>query len=347
MSWRLIAVIVLALIMGLVFGGLRVAAAADSAAGFGRVSQLANLGQQVTGLVQALEDERDQTTGVIPAASPRPRPRPSSPGTTRRTPRPAGSGCWPPASAAPSRPTSRPGWPPCFRSINHLGELRSTAQASQSALAVIADYSGPISDMLSLNAQIAQGTADSGLANDVQTLNSLSMAKDAGHPAARASSTTRLTQQLFADGELQALTTAESEQAADLAAFGTTATPAEQTSFRNTVAGPQVNGAELIEEYVISVGSLDTSAAGHQPAGGARAVVLGDVRHDRARCRPSSWGWPDPSSRAASRCSGARSGPRCSPPLLTALILLLVLIATALRRQVPGPAAAQAAGRRA
>src|SRR5690348_8438506 len=63
-SWRLVAVIVLALIMGLVFGGLRVASAAGSAAQFGRVSQLASLGQQVTGLVQALQDERDETTGV-------------------------------------------------------------------------------------------------------------------------------------------------------------------------------------------------------------------------------------------------------------------------------------------
>src|SRR6266704_4374242 len=63
-SWRLIAVIVLELVMGLVFGGLRVASAADSAAQFGRVSQLASLGQQVTGLVQALQDERDETTGV-------------------------------------------------------------------------------------------------------------------------------------------------------------------------------------------------------------------------------------------------------------------------------------------
>src|SRR5690348_1477119 len=56
-SWRLIAVIVMALVMGLVFGGLRLAAAVDSGAQFGRISQLAKLGQQVTGLVQALEDE--------------------------------------------------------------------------------------------------------------------------------------------------------------------------------------------------------------------------------------------------------------------------------------------------
>src|SRR5271165_5338188 len=68
-SWRLIAVIVLALVMGLVFGSLRISAAVDSAAGFGRVSQLASLGQQVTGLVQALEDERDETTGVISGGS--------------------------------------------------------------------------------------------------------------------------------------------------------------------------------------------------------------------------------------------------------------------------------------
>ena len=46
-STRLIAVIVLALLMGLIFGGLRVASAAGSAAEFGRVSQLAELGQQV------------------------------------------------------------------------------------------------------------------------------------------------------------------------------------------------------------------------------------------------------------------------------------------------------------
>ncbi len=68
-STRLIAVIVLALLMGLVFGGLRVASAAESADEFGRVSQLAVLGQQVTGLVQALENERDETTGLLPVAN--------------------------------------------------------------------------------------------------------------------------------------------------------------------------------------------------------------------------------------------------------------------------------------
>ncbi len=65
MSWRLFAVIMLTLVMGLVFGGLRVGAAADSAAQFSRVSQLASLGQQITSLMQALEDERDETCGNV------------------------------------------------------------------------------------------------------------------------------------------------------------------------------------------------------------------------------------------------------------------------------------------
>src|SRR5690348_13876493 len=69
-SWRLFAVIMLTLAMGLVFGGLRVAGATDSAAQFNRVSQLASLGQQITSLTQALANERDKTCGSLPVGDP-------------------------------------------------------------------------------------------------------------------------------------------------------------------------------------------------------------------------------------------------------------------------------------
>ncbi len=109
-SYRLLAVIVLALLMGLVFGGLRVAAAVNSAASFGRVTQLATLGQQVTGLVQALEDERDETAGIIPGRHPRGGGH-GRPALVRRhgCRRRQGKGRWRPASGAPFRPTSSPG----------------------------------------------------------------------------------------------------------------------------------------------------------------------------------------------------------------------------------------------
>ena len=63
-SARLVAVFVVASLTGLVFGGLRVADAVGAASGYGRITQLATLGQQVTALAQDLENERDHTVGV-------------------------------------------------------------------------------------------------------------------------------------------------------------------------------------------------------------------------------------------------------------------------------------------
>src|SRR5260370_15330124 len=55
---RLFAVIVAALLMGVIFGGLRVADAENSATQFSQVSRLANLRQKLTILVHALQNER-------------------------------------------------------------------------------------------------------------------------------------------------------------------------------------------------------------------------------------------------------------------------------------------------
>src|SRR5215475_12608235 len=63
--WRLIALIAIPTVVAMAFAGLRVAAAAGSAADFGRSAQLAALGQQVTGLAQAMEDERDLSADFI------------------------------------------------------------------------------------------------------------------------------------------------------------------------------------------------------------------------------------------------------------------------------------------
>ena len=325
-SYRLLAVIVLALIMGLVFGGLRVAAAVDSAAGFGRVTQLATFGQQTTGLVQALEDERDETAGVIPAATSQAAAKAvrrwyAATDTAAARVKALGAGI---GGAFPANIQARVAT--VLSAISHLDELRSTAQSSQSALAVIADYSGPIGDLLSLNTQIAQGTADSRLATDVQTLNSLAMGKEEATQQ-RAILFNALSQQLFADDELQALTTAESEQAADLAEFSTTASPAEQTTYRDTVAGPSVNRAELIEEYVISVGSLNTSALNLSPQAAPQqwySAMSGTISKTQAV----------ELSVAGSIVARSRSLQRGAEryalviAVLTALILLVVLIAT-------------------
>jgi signal transduction histidine kinase len=257
-SWRLVAVIVLALLMGLVFGGLRVASAADSAGQFGRVSQLASLGQQVTGLVQALQDERDETTGISSGGNPgtlRPWYRATDAAAARVRELAAGVGGSFPANIQASVAT-------VLAVIGDLGELRKTAQASQDALAVIANYAAPIGDMITLNDLIAQGISDSGLVNDVRTLNSLSLAKDEAAQQ-RALFFHTFTDQFFGDNEQQALTTALSEELHDTASFETTATPAEQNSFKSIVSGAGVDEAEGIEDFVLGDGNpLDVTQLG-------------------------------------------------------------------------------------
>jgi signal transduction histidine kinase len=259
-SWRLLAVSGLALAMGLVFGGLRVASAADSAASFGHVSQLASLGQQVTVLVQALENERDQTTGIAPiATSQQLTPLRSAYAATNtaaagvRTLAAGIDGSFPANIQAKVATV--------LSEASSLGQLRATAQASQSALSVVAAYATPIDAMISLNDQIAQGTSDSILANDVQTLNALSLAKDEAAQQ-RALMYNALLNNNFADGELQALATGQSDQGTDQTAFSTTATAAERDAFFSNVGGLRVSGADAIETYILDNGAVDIATLG-------------------------------------------------------------------------------------
>ena len=252
-SWRLIAVIVLALIMGLVFGGLRVAAAAGSAAQFGRVSQLANLGEQTTVLVQDLQNERDKTLGVIAGGNQNdlnPWYDATDAQAAKVQAQAAGIGGSFPANiqASVAAVLSQ-------ISTKDRRTLRATAQGQGGdVLGVIADYATPIGEMITLNDEIAQGTSDSSLANDVRTLNSLLLAKDAAAQQ-RALLYNAFTQQFFGDGVVQALTTAQSEEFADEAAFESTATPAERSTFASTVNGPGVNKAEVIEDFFLIDGN--------------------------------------------------------------------------------------------
>ena len=251
-SWRLFAVFMLTLAMGLVFGGLRVSAAVDSAAQFSRVSQLASLGQQVTGLMQAMEDERDETCRSLPVRNPGALQRwydATDAAATKVQALASGIGGSFPADIKAKVAA-------VHSAITGLGQRRDAAQTSTSALFVIADYTTPINAIMALNGQIAQGTDDPALTNEVQALNSLSLEKDQVAQQ-RAILFNAFTKRAFANAELEALYTVVAGQAAAATAFDATATPAEQSSFSRVVAGPLVRQAVDIEQYVVSTGSLD------------------------------------------------------------------------------------------
>jgi signal transduction histidine kinase len=343
-STRLIAVIILALLIGLVFGGREVASAVGSADEFGRVSQLAILGQQVSGLVQGLEDERDQTAGIAPI--------------TQASRQAAAAYATNDAAAvkvtnaAAARVLSLAGriggsFPANIQSrvatvvadIKDLQDLRTTAQASQSAVAVDGVYARPITDMIALDDQIGQGTSDAGLDNDVQTLNAMSLAKDQAAQQ-RGLLYNALFYHGFADEEQQALITAQSGQLIDLTAFSTTATPAEQGEYDSIVAGTQLNEeAETLEIYVQGASSL---------ASGAAALGLSSA------AAPATWyaaqsGTVDGMQRVeldvagniVARAQALQSGANNAAlftAIVSAIILLVVLLATvAVARSLVGP----------
>jgi signal transduction histidine kinase len=250
-STRLIAVIILALIMGMVFGGLQVASATTSAEEFGRVSQLARLGQQVADLVQALQVERDQTAGIATSGSPPPAEINGLASAYLATDAAAARVESLAAGIGGSFPTNiRARVAAVVSDIKDLPGLRVTAQASQSALAVIGSYNRPITDMIALDDQMGQGASDSVLISDVQTLNAMALAKDEAAQQ-RALLYNTFLHRAFADDVQQALITAQSGQLIDLTAFGTTATPAEQSEYDSVVAGTSSNDeAENIEIFV-------------------------------------------------------------------------------------------------
>ena len=327
--WRLTAVVVVAVVLDGVLGGLRLAAASSSAAQFGRVAQLAVLGQQVTGLAHAMEDERDQTAGFIAAG------RPAAGlaavqqdyATTDARARAVRSSAAGIGAAFPA--STRASVTAVLNRIGDLGGLRDAALHTElPSLPVITDYAESITDLFSLNDEIAQGSADSTLETDVRTLGSLSrMTEDAS--IQRALLYAAFTERQFEPGALSDLITTQAAQASDLASFQAAASLTQQQAFGNTVTGPGVSSALLMEQHAIEAGSAQTAGLGISSAAApgqwyaAMSATISGMRQVEGRVAGS----------VVAQSRALRQGPVRSAVLtgtLTGAILLFLLLATLL-----------------
>jgi Nitrate and nitrite sensing/HAMP domain/Histidine kinase-, DNA gyrase B-, and HSP90-like ATPase len=252
--WRLIALIAIPTVVAMAFAGLRVEAAADSAATFGRSAQLAVLGQQVTALAQAMEDERDLTATFIangrPAAGRAALRRQyavtdARAQTVRTQIREVGS-------AFPAQ--TRADAANVIARIGDLPDLRSYASASSApALTAITAYTLANADLFTLDDDIAQQAGSSALVGKVRALGALSRMKDQTS-LQRAILEAALISRQFTTGTLNTLIGAQAQQATDLASFETSATLGDTQILNNTVAGPRVDQAQALEQRAIVVG---------------------------------------------------------------------------------------------
>jgi signal transduction histidine kinase len=174
---RLFAVIVAALLMGLVFGGLRVYDSEGAASQFSRVSQLAKLGEQLTVLVNDLQNERDATLLVLTSDNdasvvPLWAQTHQAVGAVQRA---AGIGGLPSNIAADLQTVLADISP---ARISALESALNPSLPPQDEGAVMGNYDADINDMIVLADQVSQGVSNAALTSDVEALNALSLAKE-------------------------------------------------------------------------------------------------------------------------------------------------------------------------
>ncbi|MGA9833043.1 MAG: nitrate- and nitrite sensing domain-containing protein, partial [Trebonia sp.] len=281
-SRRLVAVIVMALVIGLVFGGLRVASAIGTASSFARTTQLAVLGEQVTALAQAMETERDMSAAVladdrvIAAATAAKEPDAVLKGLKEGAApdMAAQASAQAATNAAATRTlnlteqigaqfpaTTQARAATVVSQIGLIPALRSQL-IGQTPSAAIQAYSEATADLFNLNDEITSGSGDPALSDEVRTLGAISRAKDQASQqrailyAALIESAANDPAALADAGGLQALTTAAGLEQADLMAFQASATPVEQDAFLSTVASPEVDTAQLLGNFISQAQNL-------------------------------------------------------------------------------------------
>jgi signal transduction histidine kinase len=323
--WRLIALIAIPTVVAMAFAGLRVAAAAGSAANFGRSAQLAALGQQVTGLAQAMEDERDLSANFIADG------RPAADRATLRR-QYAVTNAWAQRVGAQMREVggafpaqTQADAAAVIARIADLPYLRSYAMAGNApALTVITNYTLALADLFTFDDAIAQQAGSSALVTSVRTLGSLSRMKNQAS-LQRAVLEAALVSGQFQPGTLDALTTAQTQQATDLASFGTSATLAEAQALSNTVAGRPIDLAQAMEQRAIVLGDGGSPV---QLGPGASQQWYTDMSFTIGRMRQAERQLADAIARQASALHQGAMRSLLLTAAIAAAVLIVVLLAT-------------------
>jgi signal transduction histidine kinase len=252
-SWRLIALIAIPTVTAMYFGGLRIDEAVHSADTYQQVETLATLGKDITHLANAMEDESSALAGYIAAG----RPQGPMPPAIQRQYAATNAAAQQVLSEASGIGSS---YPAQVRSdlaaaldrVNDLQHYRTSATSTRApALTVVDDYSEAIADLFTLNDQIAEGSSDTTLANDVRALGALERNEDQAAQE-RAILYSALVAKQFEPNAALALSNAFASEQAELQEFQSAATINQAQTYQDTVAGQAVDDARAMEAQAIA-----------------------------------------------------------------------------------------------
>jgi signal transduction histidine kinase len=345
---RLIVLVAIPTVLGLALTGLQVADATRSAEVYGQVGRLAVLGQQVTGLAQAIEDERAGTAAFIEARRPAAglvalhRQYVITDGwgaRVRRLVHQLGRGY-------PAR--TRAGAATVLASIAELPGLRRHAAQSQApVLAVINGYSVATAGLFPINDGIADLSGKPTLISSVRALGSLSRMKDQASQQ-QVILGVALAEGSFAPGARTALITAQAQQATDLASFRSSATPEESWALAATLAGPLAGQARAVEQRATTAGpgALALGAQASQQWEAGMSFTVGWTRHAEQQLAAWITTYAQSLQRSAMRSAIITGGVALA--VLAVVLLATMIVARSLVRPLrrPEAATADAAGAR-
>jgi hypothetical protein len=287
---RLFLLVIIPTVTAVALGGLRVASSVTSAEIYQRAGQLANLSGKITGLVQALQNERQDTVQYI-VLNPDGRANGLSRSRANR------------AAAAPELAVLQQdygitaGWATqasvllrtigssystlarqdassALAAIQGLPDLRIAAARSQlPALVVIQKYAAAINTLLAIDDQVALGSNDSTLADTVRVAALMSAVKEEVSEQQAILASAQAGNQQFNVSQQTAITNAEAEQQGNLAAFNSNATSAQRLLYHNAVSGTAVVNAQQQEQQAIAVASSGQVSATNPAIANASAAM--------------------------------------------------------------------------
>jgi signal transduction histidine kinase len=277
---RLILLVIIPTVTAVVGGGVFVASSLQKAVADQRVVAMAGLSNQVTGLVQALQTERQDTIRFIVLGS-----GGGGRGATAKSPiqptqelrllaqdyattnRWSGQVKTLAGGIGSSYPVlAQQDSKSALTVIGNLSAIRSAATSTQlPPLIVIKEYATAISDLLAVESQIAVGSGDSDLAGEVRVLGLVSsMKEEASQQQALLTSALRpdlVSLGQFGPAQQAALTDAQAQQQGNLSEFGTAATASQQQLLNGVLSSPNIVQAQAQEQQAISLASSNSPIA--------------------------------------------------------------------------------------
>jgi signal transduction histidine kinase len=257
--WRLIAIIAVPTVTALILGAIQISNSVGNYTSFKRVQSLTNLNALVVKAVGQLEDERDDTAGYVATNRTSAtmlatvnQDHASTDATLASIKTQAeqvvGDGSYQPQTVLDLQNG-------VLSAIADLPQIRIAALTTHyPAVAVIQDYDTRIAAFDTFSNDVAAGSGNATLQNDVAVLNALlRMEDDASLQRAYLYQGLASTPPSLTSDALSKLTQAQSQQQADTSQFGTVASVAEAQTLNNTVSGQLVDASKSEELLAIAL----------------------------------------------------------------------------------------------